>query len=92
MTQWHKASWREHERIQMPDYPDKNALQRVEAKLSTYPPLVFSGEVMTLREKLAEVCRGDAFLLQGVDCAESFDEFGADILMHNRGCLTLKGC
>ena len=50
----------------------------VEAKLAGYPPLVFAGEARALKEKLAEVCEGRAFLLQGGDCAESFADFQAD--------------
>jgi 3-deoxy-7-phosphoheptulonate synthase len=57
------------------DYPDPAALEAVETELSSYPPLVFAGEVRTLRAKLAAVARGEAFLLQGGDCAESFKEF-----------------
>jgi len=62
----------------MPDYTDAAALNAVEAQLSKYPPLVFAGECRRLRDKLAAVSRGDAFLLQGGDCAESFAEFSAD--------------
>jgi 3-deoxy-7-phosphoheptulonate synthase len=62
----------------MPDYPDAAALAQVEAQLSSYPPLVFAGEARNLQKKLAEVCAGEAFLLQGGDCAESFAEFHPD--------------
>ncbi|MEO0387987.1 MAG: 3-deoxy-7-phosphoheptulonate synthase class II [Pseudomonadota bacterium] len=75
---WSKSDWRTHERIQMPDYPDKDALTAVEAQLSSYPPLVFAGEARRLRGHLADVAAGKAFLLQGGDCAESFGEFSAD--------------
>ncbi|MCC1480479.1 class II 3-deoxy-7-phosphoheptulonate synthase [Roseibaca sp. Y0-43] len=79
MTQnWTKSSWRQKPRIQMPDYPDQDALHRVEAKLSSYPPLVFAGEARALKRKLGAAARGEAFLLQGGDCAESFAEFNAD--------------
>jgi 3-deoxy-7-phosphoheptulonate synthase len=79
MTQnWTKSSWRQKPRIQMPDYPDQDALHRVEAKLSIYPPLVFAGEARALKRKLGAAARGEAFLLQGGDCAESFAEFNAD--------------
>jgi len=57
------------------DYPDPAGLAAVEAELSGYPPLVFAGEARTLREDLARVVEGRAFLLQGGDCAESFKEF-----------------
>jgi 3-deoxy-7-phosphoheptulonate synthase len=75
---WTRSSWRTRPRVQMPDYPDRNALAAVEAKLASYPPLVFAGEVRRLKAALAEVAEGRAFLLQGGDCAESFAEFGAD--------------
>jgi 3-deoxy-7-phosphoheptulonate synthase len=57
------------------DYPDAAALAAVETELTSYPPLVFAGEVRTLRAELARVAEGRAFLLQGGDCAESFKEF-----------------
>ncbi len=75
---WSRASWRAKPALQMPVYPDAAALERVEAKLAKYPPLVFAGEVRQLRARLADVAAGDAFLLQGGDCAESFAEFTAD--------------
>ena len=79
MTQgWTKSSWRQKPRIQMPDYPDADALAAVEARLSSYPPLVFAGEARALKRKLGAAARGEAFLLQGGDCAESFAEFNAD--------------
>ncbi len=78
MTQWQKSDWRNKPRIQMPDYLDAAELNAVESRLSSYPPLIFAGEARRLRDKLAAVSRGDAFLLQGGDCAESFAEFKAD--------------
>jgi 3-deoxy-7-phosphoheptulonate synthase len=76
---WQPASWREKPAKHIPDdYPDQGALDAVERELAGYPPLVFAGEVRTLRERLAAVSRGEAFLLQGGDCAESFKEFSAD--------------
>jgi 3-deoxy-7-phosphoheptulonate synthase len=75
---WDKTAWRRHERVQMPDYPDPEALTAVEARLRRMPPLVFAGEVRQLRDELARVAAGKAFLLQGGDCAESFAEFSAD--------------
>ncbi len=78
MSTWEKSGWRAKPRIQMPDYTDEAALQVVEAQLAKYPPLVFAGEARTLKRKLADVSRGNAFLLQGGDCAESFSEFSAD--------------
>ncbi len=75
---WTRSSWRTRPRIQMPDYPDADALHAVEGRLSRYPPLVFAGEVRALKRKLGAAARGEAFLLQGGDCAESFSEFTAD--------------
>ncbi|RFU14088.1 3-deoxy-7-phosphoheptulonate synthase class II [Rhodobacteraceae bacterium W635] len=75
---WTKSDWRSKPRVQMPDYPDAEALAAVEAQLASYPPLVFAGETRKLREQLAAASRGEAFLLQGGDCAESFAEFSAD--------------
>jgi len=77
---WTKSTWRDKPRIQMPDYPDAAALDGVEAKLCQYPPLVFAGEARRLRDELAAASRGEAFLLQGGDCAESFSEFSADTI------------
>ncbi len=79
MTQgWTKSTWRDRPRIQMPDYPDAAKLGTVEAQLQQYPPLVFAGEVRALKRKLCAAAKGEAFLLQGGDCAESFSEFSAD--------------
>ena len=75
---WEKRGWRAYPRVQMPDYPDADALASVEALLAKYPPLVFAGEARRLRNHLADVAQGRAFLLQGGDCAESFNEFSAD--------------
>ena len=75
---WTKSGWRLKPRVQMPDYPEPAAVERVESQLSRLPPLVFAGEVRQLQRELAKVCRGEAFLLQGGDCAESFAEFSAD--------------
>lgn len=78
MSQWQKTDWRQKPRVQMPDYTDLNALQSVETQLSQYPPLVFAGESRNLKSKLAAAAKGEAFLLQGGDCAESFEQFTAD--------------
>ena len=73
---WKPDSWRNKPARHLPtDYPDPEALGAVETALSGYPPLVFAGEARTLRASLAKVARGEAFLLQGGDCAESFKEF-----------------
>ena len=75
---WSPASWRDKTAAQMPVYPDPAALAEVERTLSGYPPLVFAGEARKLKAALADVARGNAFLLQGGDCAESFAEHSAD--------------
>ncbi|MBL8247162.1 MAG: 3-deoxy-7-phosphoheptulonate synthase class II [Candidatus Competibacter sp.] len=72
---WTPASWRQRPAAQLPVYDDLPALAEVEERLGTSPPLVFAGEIRTLRQQLAEVAAGRAFLLQGGDCAESFAEF-----------------
>jgi 3-deoxy-7-phosphoheptulonate synthase len=75
---WAPDSWREKEAKQLPTYDDKLALNEVEQELRRMPPLVFAGEARSLREDLAKVGRGESFLLQGGDCAESFAEFSAE--------------
>ena len=78
MSKWTAQSWRNLPIKQVPAYPDDEALRAVEERLATYPPLVFAGEALKLRRSLAAVSRGEAFLMQGGDCAESFAEHGAD--------------
>ncbi|MBP0578420.1 3-deoxy-7-phosphoheptulonate synthase class II [Labrys sp. LIt4] len=75
---WTPQSWRSRPIQQSPVYPDEKALNDVEATLATFPPLVFAGEARKLKRQLAKVAAGEAFLLQGGDCAESFAEHGAD--------------
>ena len=75
---WSPDSWRNKPIVQVPEYPDTDALESAEQKLRAYPPLVFAGEARNLRAQLAEVADGKAFLLQGGDCAESFAEFHAN--------------
>ncbi len=75
---WSPQSWRDKPIRQVPTYPDAAALADVEAKLASYPPLVFAGEARLLRAQLAKVAQGDAFLLQGGDCAEAFADFRAN--------------
>ncbi len=74
-TPWTPDSWRGFPILQVPDYPDPGRLERVEREIAGYPPLVFVGEAQRLKAALARVARGEAFLLQGGDCAESFAEF-----------------
>jgi 3-deoxy-7-phosphoheptulonate synthase len=75
---WTPDSWRKKPIVQVPEYPDNQALAEVERQLSTFPPLVFAGEARNLKKQLAKVAAGEAFLLQGGDCAESFAEHGAN--------------
>ncbi|UWQ30576.1 class II 3-deoxy-7-phosphoheptulonate synthase [Leisingera sp. M523] len=80
MSEWQKTDWRNKPRVQMPDYTDAAALNAVEAQLSKFPPLVFAGEARRLKQHIGAAGRGEAFLLQGGDCAESFDQFSADAI------------
>jgi 3-deoxy-7-phosphoheptulonate synthase len=75
---WQPNSWRSLPISQVPEYPDAERLQAVEKIISGRPPLVFAGEAQRLRQRLAAVANGEAFLLQGGDCAESFAEFSAN--------------
>ncbi|GAA0782882.1 3-deoxy-7-phosphoheptulonate synthase class II [Roseibium denhamense] len=75
---WSPDGWRSLPILQVPEYPDQEALADVEHRLSTYPPLVFAGEARALKNQLAEVAKGNGFLLQGGDCAESFAEHHPD--------------
>ena len=77
---WSPDSWRAKPIEQVPVYPDRGALTEVEKQLATFPPLVFAGEARELKAKLARVAAGEAFLLQGGDCAESFAEHRADAI------------
>ena len=77
---WKPDSWRGKPILQVPEYPDRNALEEVERNLRNFPPLVFVKEVRDLEDKLAGVARGEAFLLQGGDCAESFKEHKTDYI------------
>ncbi len=80
MSKWTVNSWRGYKAKHIPEYPDKSELEKTENQLKTYPPLVFAGEARDLKRHLARVSEGKAFLLQGGDCAESFDDFNADYI------------
>ncbi|MGX9346527.1 class II 3-deoxy-7-phosphoheptulonate synthase [Microbacterium sp. KNMS] len=71
-------AWKSLPIKQQPVYPDAAAVAEVAAELSTLPPLVFAGEVDTLKARLADAAAGRAFLLQGGDCAETFSGATAD--------------
>ena len=75
---WKINSWRDYTIKHIPNYPDQKHLSKVEKTLKSFPPLVFAGEVRSLKRSLAEVSDGNGFLLQGGDCAESFFAFNAD--------------
>ncbi len=64
--------------VQQPSYPDPDAVDAAVARLRRLPPLVFAGECDELTEKIGAVARGESFLLQGGDCAETFDGVTAD--------------
>src|SRR5579885_2017827 len=80
-TSWHCASWQSKPAQQQPAYDDPKALERVVAQLSRLPPIVVSWEVDALRERLAAAQRGQAFLLQGGDCAETFADCESDTIV-----------
>jgi 3-deoxy-7-phosphoheptulonate synthase len=77
-TDWHPASWQSRHAAQQPAYRDRGHLENVLAQLSKLPPIVTTWEVENLKAQLAKAQRGEAFLLQGGDCAESFDECTSD--------------
>jgi 3-deoxy-7-phosphoheptulonate synthase len=77
---WTPQDWRACPIAQAPHYPDAAALDAVEAELRASPPLIFAGEARALKAQLGRVAAGEAFLLQGGDCAESFAEFHANAL------------
>lgn len=79
-TPWTPSRWRTREAQQLPVYPDADHVASVEARLRRCPPLVFAGEARSLRDQLARVSRGEAFVLQGGDCAESFVDFHPDAI------------
>ncbi len=78
MKNWKNNSWRKYPVKHIPEYPDKKELNLVLEKIKNFPPLVFAGETRHLKQQLADVVDGKAFLLQGGDCAESFAEFHPD--------------
>jgi len=75
---WAPNSWRAKPALQQPDWPNGKTLADVEAELATFPPLLFAGEARNLKKALGRVAKGEAFLLQGGDCAESFEDHSAN--------------
>lgn len=80
MDNWAPSSWRDRTALQQPEWPDAGSVDQVLKELSNLPPLVFAGEARSLKQSLAKVGRGEAFLLQAGDCAESFRDFSADAI------------
>jgi len=78
LVEWHPASWQTKVAQQQPTYTDKVALDVAVGALSRLPPLVVSWEVEALKEQIASAQRGERFVLQGGDCAESFDDCQSD--------------
>src|SRR4051812_4908801 len=77
-TPWHPAGWQARLAQQQPRYKDSAQLEHVVAQLSRLPPIVVSWEIDDLSERLAAAQRGQAFLLQGGDCAETFADCESD--------------
>jgi 3-deoxy-7-phosphoheptulonate synthase len=69
---WTKSTWKDFTALQQPSWPDPDAVDKVLTNLTTLPPLVFAGEIRSLKQLLAKAVTGDAFLLQGGDCSENF--------------------
>ena len=80
MKKWTLNSWRNYPVKHIPKYEDEKKLNMVLKKLTSFPPLVFAGETRSLKQSLAQVVEGKAFLLQAGDCAESFAEFHPDYI------------
>ena len=78
MRKWKINSWKNYPVKHIPNYKDEKELNMVLSKIKNFPPLVFAGETRHLKEQLANVADGKAFLLQAGDCAESFAEFNPD--------------
>ncbi|KOM41726.1 hypothetical protein LR48_Vigan04g192400 [Vigna angularis] len=77
-AKWAVDSWKSKKTLQLPEYPNQENLWAVLKSLEAFPPIVFAGEARNLEERLAAAAAGNAFLLQGGDCAESFKEFNAN--------------
>jgi 3-deoxy-7-phosphoheptulonate synthase len=80
MTSIDLDSWRALPAAQQPQWPDQGELDGALAQLRAFPPLVFAGECDNLKAKIAQAARGEAFLLQGGDCAETFSTQTADAI------------
>ena len=73
-SDWHPESWQSKPAAQQATYPNQDELDGAVSDLSRLPPIVTSWEVDSLKEHIAKAQRGEAFVLQGGDCAETFDE------------------
>ena len=82
MNDWTSDSWRAKTARHQPIYPDSTALTEATGELAAMPPLVTSWEIESLKKQLAEAARGDRFLLQGGDCAESFGECTSAVIIN----------
>ncbi|WP_417331966.1 class II 3-deoxy-7-phosphoheptulonate synthase [Halarcobacter sp.] len=98
MKAWSPNSWRDFPIKQQPTYKDLEKLKKVENELASYPPLIFAEEARNLKSQLADVVNGKSFLLQGGDCAESFNAFNANnikdlfkVMMQMAVVLTFSG-
>ena len=76
--QWSPQSWQGKNAIQQPNYPDPDQVARSLEQLSKLPPIVTSWEIEALKQHIALAQKGGAFILQGGDCAETFDECTSD--------------
>ncbi|MDB0034515.1 3-deoxy-7-phosphoheptulonate synthase class II [Alphaproteobacteria bacterium] len=77
---WSKNSWKNYEAKQIPSYSDESKLNNVLESLSSLPPLIFAGETRSLKSQIYQVQKGEAFYLQGGDCAESFNELNPNTI------------
>jgi 3-deoxy-7-phosphoheptulonate synthase len=80
MSDWNKNSWRNFPIKQQPSYKNPEEVEQIIKELESFPPLIFAEEARSLQNKLAKAVTGDAFLLQGGDCAESFNAFNANTI------------
>ncbi len=78
--EWTVDSWKNYKAAQQPDWEKLETYTQVLKKIQQYPPLVFAGEVRSLKAQIAQAAQGNGFLIQGGDCAETFDDFKADII------------
>ena len=75
---WSPESWQKFVANQQPDWENKTEYSKVISEISNYPPLVFAGEARELKQQLSDAAQGNGFLIQGGDCAETFNDFKAD--------------